>query len=70
MREVATALFAAWVEGRVSADATTDPAAAAGPNAADPRQQWLARWRELAASVTAATDGTAGLVDQLHDDRR
>lgn len=70
VREVATALFAAWVDGRVSADATTDPAAATGPDAADPRQQWLTRWSELASSVTEATGGTPGLVDQLHDDRR
>lgn len=70
MREVATALFAAWVDGRVSADAAPDSAAAAGPDPADHRLQWLARWRELAATVTKATGGTAGLVDQLHDDRR
>ncbi len=65
VREVATALFAAWVEGRVSADA-----APAGPDAADPRGQWLARWSELASSITEATGGAGGLVDQLRHDRR
>lgn len=70
VREVATALFAAWVDGRVSADATASSAVVAGAEAADPRRQWLARWSELASRVTEATGGTAGLVDQLRDDRR
>ena len=70
VREVATALFAAWVDGRVSADATPDLAPATGLDAANPRRQWLARWSELASSVTKATGGTPGLVDQLRDDRR
>jgi len=67
VREVATALFAAWVEGRVPAEVSGH---AVGVEASDPRQQWLARWGELATSVTEATGGTGGLVKQLGHDRR
>ena len=67
--EVATALFSAWVEGRVSTDPIAGPPIAAGV-AADPRQEWLARWRDISSSVSKAGAGTPGLVDQLHGDRR
>jgi hypothetical protein len=69
VREVATALFSAWVEGRVSTEAFAGPPIAAGV-VADPRQQWLARWREISSRVSKASAGTPGLVDQLHGDRR
>ena len=66
VREVATALFTAWVDGRVSAVEADVSAGAAGAAGATSGQQWLARWREL----TEATTGAEGLVDQLRGDRR
>lgn len=65
VREVATALFSAWVEGRVTADFAT-PGAGTG----DAQREWLARWGELAARVTEATGGASGLAEQLGQDRR
>ena len=69
VREVATALFTAWVDGRVPAleSAQDVVAETSAPTAG---QQWLARWRALAADVTQATAGSDGLLDQLHRDRR
>lgn len=67
VREVATALFTAWVEGRIPA-VESDRSAAEGEQD-NTRQQWLARWRELATDVTQASSGSGGLVDQLHRDR-
>ena len=69
VREVATALFTAWVEGRVRAVESDVTAGAGEGNESNPRQQWLARWRELATDVTQALGGSEGLVDQLHRDR-
>ena len=68
VREVATALFTAWVDGKVP-DGGTDANVTkfASP---DPGQQWLARWRALGADVTSATAESDGLVDQLNSDRR
>lgn len=70
VRDVATALFAAWVDGRVSADAAIHPAAMPMAEEADPRREWLVRWNALAADVAKATRGPTGLVDQLSRDRR
>ena len=67
---LATALFAAWVDGRVAADPTIHPAAVPEPDEADPRRQWLARWNAVVSGVAKATGGTTGLVDQLRHDRR
>lgn len=69
VRDIATALFAAWVDGRVAADPTIHPAAVPEPDEADPRRQWLARWNAVVSGVAKATRGT-GLVDQLRHDRR
>lgn len=72
VREVATALFSAWVQGRVSADAVdaTNTASEPEPEPTDAHQQWLARWRMLSADVSAATEGPSGLVDDLQRSRR
>ncbi len=68
VREVATALFTAWVEGRVPSIGVDAPdAVSEGPN---PGAQWLARWRALGADIAEATAGSGGLVDQLERDRR
>lgn len=70
VREVATALFTAWVDGQVpdlGTDASDTDTRLARP---DPGHQWLARWRALGADVTKATAQSDGLVDQLHRDRR
>lgn len=69
VREVATALFTAWVDGRVPAVESDMTAGVAEAGESNPRQQWLARWRELATKVTQASGGSGGLLDQLHRDR-
>lgn len=70
VREVATALFAAWVDGRVPADVTPSGTAEPDVGTDDPRQQWLDRWREVTGRVSVATVEAGSLVDQLRDDRR
>lgn len=68
VREVATALFTAWVEIRVPSIGVEAPdAVPVGPN---PGEQWLVRWRALGAHVAAATAGSGGLVEQLERDGR
>ena len=67
VREVATALFTAWVEGRVGAEESDG--SAAHSDQADTHQQWLVRWRRLKTDVTQASGGSGGLVEQLHRDR-
>ncbi len=64
VREVATALFAAWVDGRI----VDLPAgsAAGGATTAD----WKARWQALGAAVAQSTGAHSTLVDQLYTDRR
>jgi len=64
VREVATALFAAWVDGRI-ADVPTEPAIS-GEATAD----WKARWQALGAAVAQSTGTDTTLVDQLRADRR
>lgn len=75
VREVATALFAAWVAGDVEVhNSSASPSSPSGPD--DPREQWLARWQSLGQRVEQAAYGTPdstntpSLVDQLQRDRR
>jgi len=75
VREVATALFSAWVAGDVEVhDASASPSSPPGPD--DPRELWLARWQSLGQRVEQAAYGTSdstnapSLVDQLRRDRR
>jgi hypothetical protein len=72
VREVATALFSAWVAGDVEVHN-----ASASPSSPDaPRDLWLARWQSLGQRVEQAAYGTPhstnapSLVDQLQRDRR
>ena len=68
VREVATALFTAWVDGKVPAvEGTTLENSSSEP---DPAALWLERWRELTAEVGRSIDGTPGLTEQLDHDRR
>lgn len=68
VREVATALFSAWVDGKVPA---IEGATLENPSEeADPATRWLERWRELAAEVGRSIDGASGLAEQLDRDRR
>ncbi len=64
VREVATALFAAWVDGRIA----NVPAESA--NSAKPNADWKYRWQALGAALAEATATDATLVDQLRADRR
>ena len=64
VREVATALFAAWVDGRVSADDL------AAPHITDPWPAWLVQWRELTKQINQSDAATGELVEQLQADRR
>lgn len=75
VREVATALFAAWVAGDVEVhDASASPSSTPDPD--NPRELWLARWQSLGRRVEQAAYGTPdspntpSLVDQLQRDRR
>ncbi len=63
VREVATALFAAWVDGSVA----TTPAGAATSRVA---AGWLSRWRSLGATVAKSAGKKPALVTQLRADRR
>lgn len=64
VREVATALFAAWVDGRIAADPANPPSS--GTATAD----WQSRWQALGAAIAQSTGTDAALVDQLRADRR
>lgn len=70
VREVATALFAAWVEGRAPEFGTDVTATGAGSATPKAGQEWLARWRALGAEVSTAAAGSSGLVDELTRERR
>jgi len=64
VREVATALFSAWVDGRipdVPAESSVSSAATA---------DWKYRWQSLGAAIAESTPSDATLVDQLRADRR
>jgi hypothetical protein len=66
VREVATALFAAWVDGRVSAYELGAPT----PSATDPWPAWLDQWHELTKQISQSDAATGGLVEELQADRR
>lgn len=66
--EVATALFAAWVDGRVSAEELSAPALSAPTT--DPSPAWLDQWRDLTTQISQSDAAKGGLVEQLQDDRR
>lgn len=75
VREVATALFTAWVDGRepVEPDApSTDEIAdtSAISDTSNPTTAWLEKWRELGTQVSASHGKNARLVDQLNRDRK
>ena len=70
VREVATALFSAWV-----ADTATSGAGSTGCDArsteADAAQKvWLRTWQKLSADIDSAMQGRGGLVEQLQNDRK
>jgi hypothetical protein len=55
VREVATTLFSAWVEGRVELEQVPVGTTWLAPAPADdPRQAWLARWRSISDQVAQA----------------
>jgi len=64
VREVATALFAAWVDGRI-ADAPAE-----SPSSGEATADWKSRWQALGAALAESTGTEATLVDQLRADRR
>lgn len=72
VREVATALFAAWVDGRIN-DVSAESA-----NHAETTSDWKYRWQALGAAIAESTKGNANestekhttFVDQLRADRR
>ena len=64
VREVATALFSAWVEGRVPGIAEgTRPSSAA-------TEAWLGEWQALGKRISQAAGKEPTLVKQLLRDRR
>lgn len=64
VREVATALFAAWVDGRI-ADVPAE-----STNRGETTADWKSRWQALGAAVAESTGTHTTLVDQLRADRR
>ncbi len=57
VREVATALFRAWVDGRVRTDELDAASSSKDPALEhDPRRAWLARWHSLSAHVADAAE--------------
>jgi len=58
VREVATALFTAWVDER------------AHVSEVKPQDKWLRSWGALGAAVSDATTQDESLVKQLRHDRR
>ena len=70
VREVATALFTAWVNGQVPSVGSGEPEVMAGRGEPNASQQWLSRWKALGDDVAQSTARDHGLLDQLHRDRR
>ena len=70
VREVATALFTAWVDGRVPDVSSDDADLPTVPVTRDLAQQWLTRWRAVGAEVSRSDAGASGLMEQLRHDRR
>ena len=68
VREVATALFAAWVDGRVTPRELAPETASESPG--DPWPVWLEQWRALTRQIAESEAGSGGLVEQLQADRR
>ena len=64
VRDVATALLAAWVDGRI-ADAPAE-----SPSSGEATADWKSRWQALGAALAESTGTEATLVDQLRADRR
>ncbi len=70
VREVATALFTAWVEDRIPAGESAPPVKTASEGD-DRAGAWLDDWKALSTRISARTrDGGPSLLDQLHADRR
>ena len=70
VREVASALFSAWLDDEMPAEKLEfehEPVEKAEP---DQAQIWLNRWRELGISVDQTSSGQDGLTGQLKRDRR
>ena len=63
VREVATALFAAWVDGRIAA-VPSEPSSRGAATA-----DWKYRWQALGLAVAESTGTDTTLVDQLRADR-
>lgn len=64
VREVATALFTAWV----NEDGLSSTASASQDG--NSRSDWLSDWKRLGTVIDEVDVGTPGLVDQLRADRR
>lgn len=70
VREVATALFTAWVEDRIPAGESSSPVKTAS-DGDDRAGAWLDDWKALSTRISARTrDGGPSLVEQLRTDRR
>lgn len=70
VREVATALFTAWVEDRIPVGESSSPVKTAREGD-DRAGAWLDDWKALSTRISARTrDGGPSLVDQLRTDRR
>ena len=68
VREAATALFAAWVDGRVTLSELSQSGSSSSPT--DQWPTWLEQWRALTQRIGESDAGSGGLVEQLRADRR
>lgn len=70
VREVATALFSAWVASSAPIVSAAVVAISDHTEADAPQKLWLHTWQELSTRIDAAMEGRGGLVEQLQHDRR
>lgn len=70
VREVATALFSAWVADASSAAAGSAVSVADTGAAESPEKVWLQAWQKLSATIHSTLQGRGGLVELLQNDRK
>jgi len=70
VREVATALFSAWVADTAPSGAGSTASDAHSAEADAPQKVWLQTWQKLSADIDSAMQGGGGLVEQLQNDRK
>lgn len=70
VREVATALFVAWLEQGIPDISEKGASSTDSKSVQTSTREWLETWGRLGATIAEASGGTPGLVEQLRVDRR